>query len=73
MSWTHTIAKIDTEKNTANLQTWECSENLPLGVYFRELTRGGESRFWNDEQGTWLVIKRQTDGTFTMEFGEPAG
>lgn len=73
MSMTHTIMAVDTEKGKASVLNWECSENTPLGQFFRELTRGGDRHFASSE-GMWVKVCRLDSGkTFALEFGEPAG
>ncbi|NBW10697.1 MAG: hypothetical protein EBR82_21995 [Caulobacteraceae bacterium] len=73
MSMTHTIMAVDTEEGKASVLNWECSENTPLGQFFRELTRGGD-RFFSSKEGMWIQVKHLHGGkTFTLEFGEPAG
>ena len=72
MSMTHTIMAVDTKAGTASVQNWECSENIPLGKFFNEITRGGK-RFFSSDEGMWIVVERLHGNTFTLEFGEPAG
>jgi len=82
MAYTHTILKLDTNKGTAEVHPWSCSDNVPLKEWFTRLTRDGDYHLRHEHDGMWIQISRrkfdgnggqfEDEGIFTLEFGEPA-